>query len=300
MSILANRALILAVLTTNAGRAMAQSTPSAAFTTAGEGNETYVLISGMVGGVAGFQRLERLLLARGHRVIVIDPYRLSLDSADVTFAAMARRVDAILAAEGVVGALVVAHSQGAGVALRLAATSPGRAAALYLLDAGAQAANHGPTLSVAVRLVPVLTRMPGGRGFVRTRFIRALHESSGHQEWLDTATVRAYTDPMLDGVDRVVAMACRLAHAEEPEALAVVVSRIHIPVTVLIGDAPHETGAGPEELSALRPLGTLLRVEHEPGVGHFIHEEVPNEVARVLFDRRGSAVEQHLARAGEP
>ena len=288
MSIFSQRPLAAMVLLTASGHlVLAQRTAVPAVTVAGRGPETFVLVSGMVGGIAGFQRLATLLVAHGDRVVVIDPYRLSLDSSDVSFAAMARRLDAALAARGVTGATVVAHSQGAGVALRLAATSPQRVAALFFLDAGAQAVNRGPTLSAAIRLVPLLTRMPGGRGLVRGRFVSALRASSGHQEWLDSATVRAYADPMLDGIDRVVAMACRLAHAEEPEPLAVVVSRIHVPVTVLIGDAPHDTGVGPEEVAALETLGSLVRTEHLQGVGHFIHEEVPNDVLHILLGARG-------------
>lgn len=276
----------------------AQRAPVPAIAVAGVGPETIVLISGMVGGVAGFQRLATLLVAEGNRVVVIDPYRLSLDSADVTFAAMARRVDAILGARGVMHARVIAHSQGAGVALRLAAMSPDRVAALYFLDAGAQAVNRGPTLSSAIRLVPVLTRMPGGRRLVRGRFVSALRASSGHQEWLDSATVTAYADPMLDGIDRVVAMACRLARAEEAEPLAAVMSRIHVPVTVLIGDAPHETGAGREEIAALETLGPLLRTEHLRGVGHFIHEEAPNDVIQLLRDAHAGIAGRRDGREG--
>ena len=58
--------------------------------TAGVGTETFVLISGLVGGVAGFRRLEAHLVEQDRRVIVIDPYLLSIDSAAVSFAALAR------------------------------------------------------------------------------------------------------------------------------------------------------------------------------------------------------------------
>ena len=81
-----------------------------AVTEAGAGAETFVLITGMVGGVAGYRRLEALLVARYYRVIVVDPYELSIDSTDVSFAAMARRVNVVLEERGVSHARVVAHS----------------------------------------------------------------------------------------------------------------------------------------------------------------------------------------------
>src|SRR5690242_5884744 len=108
-----------------------------AVVSAGTGSQSFVLITGMVGGVAGFRRFASLLLARDTRVIIIDPYALSLDSADVTFAAMARRVDAVLARYGVSNAHVIGHSHGGGVGLRLAAMASGRVSALYILDSGA-------------------------------------------------------------------------------------------------------------------------------------------------------------------
>ena len=92
-----------------------------AITMEGEGAVTFVLISGMVGGTAGFDQLASRLVANGYRVLRIDPYQLSLDSTDVSFAAMARRVDA--------PTLILAGSEdalaGAANAERLAALIPG-------------------------------------------------------------------------------------------------------------------------------------------------------------------------------
>jgi hypothetical protein len=57
----------------------------------------------MVGGVAGFQRLETRLVTAGNRVVTIDPYQLAIDSASVSFDAIARMVDAELEARGITG-----------------------------------------------------------------------------------------------------------------------------------------------------------------------------------------------------
>jgi pimeloyl-ACP methyl ester carboxylesterase len=277
---------------------VAQSTAGVpAVVASGNGSETYVLVSGMIGGVAGFQQLAALLVNSGYRVVVIDPYLLSLDSTDVTFRALARRVDDVLNAQHVTAAHVVAHSHWAGVMLRVAAMSPQRVSSLYFLDAGALAENHGPMLSSAMRLVPLITRLPGGRKFVRGRFVSELHRSAGRQEWLAAETERRYTEPVLDGIDHVVAMAVRLARAQEPESLATVVARVHVPITVLLGDAPHTAGAGTEEIEALAPLGTMLRIEHLAGIGHFPHEEAPNELLRYLLASPAVTV-AHRATAG--
>jgi esterase len=257
-----------------------------AVTVAGTGPVTYVLISGVVGGVAGFRRLETMLLASGYRVVIIDPYNLSLDSTDVTFAALARRVDAVLVAQGLSSVRVVGHSHGGGVGLRLAALDPSRVSALYLLDVGALPANRTSVFSGSIRLLPIINRIPGGRSFLRSRFIRGLERNSARHEWLDSATRSDYTEPMLDDLSRVVRLARRLADAREPDSLSSLIARVHVPVTVILGDTPHESGLNPGELEALHPLGPLLRVIRIPGVGHFPHEEAPADVSRHLLPSR--------------
>ena len=253
----------------------------------GNGAVTYLLLSGILGGVAGFRRLEAQLLEAGHRVVIIDPYALSFDSVDVTFSALARRVDRVLALRGVDTARVVGHAHGAGVALRLAANAPQRVTLLFFLDVGALPVNRTKVFSGALRLVPLITRMPGGRRFVRGRLLRGIRGNSGKTEWLDAETQQAYTEPLLDRIGRVVAMARRLGDAREPEPLDSVVARVRVPVTLLLGEVPHASGPDSSEIAALEPLGALRTVVRLPGVGHFPHEEAPSEVARLLLTPYG-------------
>lgn len=260
----------------------AQRHKHGAVSVAGQGPDTYVLLSGMVGGVAGFRRLEAELLAQGHRVVIIDPYHLSVDSADVSFLAMSRRVERVLADNGVMHANLVGHAHGAGVMLRLAAAAPHRASQLIFLDVGALASNQTTVLSVALRLVPVIARVPGGRALIRDRFLHGLRENTGHDGWLDAATQRAYGQPMLDNIDRVIALAIRLDGAREPEQVEDVVARIRIPATVILGEVPHASGPDSAEIAALGSLGARLRIHRLAGVGHFPHEEAPHQVAAII------------------
>ena len=141
----------------------------------------------------------------------------------------------------------------------------------------------------------MIARLPGGRGFVRRRILKGIEENAGRDAWLDETTRPKYTDRLLDQLSAVVAMARRLADAHEPETVAAVVSRIHVPVTSLLGDVPHPSAPDAEELRALASLGPLLRVEHLSSVGHFPHEEVPDAVVSRLLagataDQRRAAV----------
>jgi pimeloyl-ACP methyl ester carboxylesterase len=252
----------------------------------------YVLLSGLVGGIGGFRRIESRLVSQGYRVISIDAYRLSLDSADVSFDALARRVDRVLAQLDVSSAHVVGHAHGGGIALRLAANAPQRVTDIALVDVGAKSSARGPLLSSAIRLVPLITHIPGGRRFVRGRFIGGLRHNSGSCEWLDDSTQRAYAEPMLDNIGRVVSMAIRVSETSEPEPLDSVLARVHVPITVILGGLPHESGPDEAELHALEPLGRAVRIERIAGVAHFPHEEAPDEFIRVLLHARATTVAQ--------
>jgi len=247
----------------------------------GNGPTTFVLISGMVGGVAGFRRLASMLES-DNRVVIIDPYRLVVDSADVTFTALARYVDTVLGELGVDSARVVGHAHGAGVALRLAANAPGRVAALYFLDGGAVDENHTALFSSSLKWASFIVRLPGGRNFVRGRFVKGIRQNAGRNDWLDSATVRAYTDPVLSQLSKVISLAKRLDHAREPESTVTVVDRVQVPVTLLLGDVPHPAEPDSSEITALASLGDRVRIERLPGVGHFPHEETPADVAAYL------------------
>lgn len=283
---------------------MAQSRWGAAVRTAGDGNETWVLLSGVVGGTAGFRTLEQSLLraatsdtalagnARAPagraqiRVVTIDAYQLSLDSTDVSYEALARRVRGVLDALGVQTAHVVGHAHGAGVALRLAAYDADRVTSLYFLDAGALRLNRSKTLSRSVKFVSFFARVPVVRGRIRAKLVEGIRENMSQSQWFDVAAQARYVDPMMQDMKRAIALAARLNESNERDSLSVVVSRVRAPVTVILGDAPHATSSTPEQLAMLAPLGPRLRVLRLPAVGHFPHEEATPVVTEVLLRAR--------------
>ena len=265
----------------------AQVSQPAPVRSVGSGSEAWVLLSGLVGGTGGFRALEKELLQGNGigRVVSIDPYHLSIDSADVSFAALARRVNSVLDGLGVTSARVVGHSHGAGVALRVAAAAPERVSALYFLDAGALESNHTQVLSLSLRLAPMIAKLPGGKSFLRRKLIKGIQENSGRDEWFDKARQAEYADATVENMGRAVALAVRLSRSKEPDSLAAVVAKLRAPVTSIIGEAPHPSGAKPVEFTALAPIGNRLTVVRFAGVGHFPHEEATSKVADVLLGR---------------
>jgi pimeloyl-ACP methyl ester carboxylesterase len=250
------------------------------------GRETYVLLSGVLGGLAGYRGIERRLLQLGHRVIIIDPYLMSMDSVDVSFDALARRVNSQLEMRGVRGARVVGHAHGGGVALRVASNWPASVSELFLLNVGALAGNHSPVFSSSMRLATLVAHVPGGKRLVRGRIVAGIRENTGHSEWLDDAAAHAYTDVPLDHISGIVGLTMRLGNSVEPESVSVVVSRVKVPVTLLLGAlrCPASPGAG--EIAAMESLGSLVRTVKIEGACHFPHEEAPEVVIAYLTHAR--------------
>jgi pimeloyl-ACP methyl ester carboxylesterase len=280
------RVAVACALATVGSAALAAQQPrydSTVVSVRGSGPTTFVLLSGMVGGVGGFRRLASMLES-DNRVVIIDPYRLAADSADVTFAALARYVDTVLGELGVDSARVVGHAHGTGVALRLAANAPSRVAALYFLDGGAVDENRTALFASSLKWASFIVRLPGGRNFVRGRFVKGIKQNAGKRDWLDSATVRQYTEPVLNQLSKAISLAKRLDKAREPEPNVTVVERVRVPITVLLGDVPHPSEPDSSEITALAPLGDRVRIERLPGVGHFPHEETPADVAAYLLD----------------
>jgi pimeloyl-ACP methyl ester carboxylesterase len=131
----------------------------------------------------------------------------------------------------------------------------------------------------------MIASLPGGRGFLRRKLVAGIRENAGRCEWFDDAAQRAYVDPVLDGIGRVVALAVRLGASKEPEPLQDVIARVQAPITVFVGLTPHPSGPRPEEFTALQSMGKQVSLVRLPGVGHFPHEEATDAVAARMLAR---------------
>ena len=102
-------------------------------TIAGSG-ETVVLVPGLFGSAFGYRHLLEMLPAAGFRTIVIEPLGIGRSPrpkrASYSLTAQADRLDAVLGSLNEPPAIVVGHSLGASMALRLAYRHPGRVRAL--------------------------------------------------------------------------------------------------------------------------------------------------------------------------
>ncbi len=270
--------------------------PADAVITRGTG-PAVVLLNGLLGGAARLAPLADRLVSQGHRVVLVDVYRVSVAAPDVSFHGMAQELAMVLRREGVGDAVVVAHAHAAGIAVRLAANAPELVSELLLLDAGVLTATHSSGITRAMRIASVVARFPGGPSLIHSRLSSGIRANSGTHAWLTDRVARLYTDPLLAELPTVATMVTRLASAREPEPVERVLTRVRAKVTVMVGAAPHAVGATHEELTLVRRIpGT--RVREVSGVGHFVHEEAPDDVVGEVLAaraRRVATAEQRLS-----
>jgi len=159
--------LALALLVVDTTRTVSISVAEAeslGVTIAGEG-EAVVMIPGLFGSAYSYRQVIPLLDEAGYRVIVVEPLGLGLSSrpvdADYSLTAQADRVLAAMDSVGVETAVLVGHSVGASIALRIAYRNPERVRAIVSLEGG-----PGETAATAefkrwVRFAPLIRLLNG-------------------------------------------------------------------------------------------------------------------------------------------
>jgi len=253
-------------------------------TAAGAGTPV-VLIPGLFGGAYGFRKLVPLLAARGHRVVVVEPLGVGTSArperADYSLDAQAGRVAAVLDTLGLRETVLVAHSVGAAIALRIAYQRPDLVRRLVSLDGGPAERAATPGLRHAAEWAPWVKLM-GGVKLVRSKIHAALVKASGDTTWVSDEVVEGYTEGAARDLDGTLKAFLRMAESREHQKLAPHLTDIHCPVRVILGGAPHPEALSPRELELLRTRLPQLVVDTIAGAGHHLHEEQPAAVAALV------------------
>lgn len=251
-----------------------------------------VLIPGLFGAAYGFRKVIPLLEDH-HRVVVVEPLGVGTsgrpERADYSLDAQTARVAAVLDSLGVRQAVVAAHSLGAGVAFRLAYRRPDLVSTLISLDGGPaeRAATGG--LRRAAAWAPWVKTF-GGVRLVRRKIRESLVRASGDTSWVSDEVVVGYTEGAARDLDGTLKAYLRMGESREHEKLGPHLAEVRCPVTLLLGAAPHPEAVSAREIELLRERVPLLRVDSIAGVGHHIHEERPEVVARAIEAAAGSAL----------
>lgn len=265
--------------------------------------EPVVLLPGPLGGRFGYRHVVSLIACAGRRAIVVDPLGFGWSPhprhANYSLDAQADRVAAALDSLGVRNAVVGAHSMAASIALRLAYEHPELVAAVVSLDGGPVEQPVTPGLRTAMRLAPLI-KLFGAGHFVRGRIRGALKAHSADPSWVTDQVVNAYAAPIAHDLSGVLSGLHEMERDTNRAPLRRNLSRIHVPVLLLIGGANRKSGIGAQEVAELRDSLPRFSVDTVPGSGIYLQEEQPVAVADALLRLVPAAVSARVPASQAP
>lgn len=257
---------------------------------AGSGHPV-VFIPGFFGSAFTYRKVTPPLNAAGYRTIVIEPLGIGGSSrpekGDYSLTAQARRVGAVLDSLGVSSAIVVAHSNGGSIALRLAVHRPSLVEALVSIEGGPTESAVTPSFRAALRFAPWI-KLLGGVKLIRWKIHHLLLDSSGDKSWVTDDVVAGYTAPAAVNLNATLKAYLAMAASREPEKLAPRLGEIRCPVRLLVGGTPHDGDVGQPEVVLLQRTLPDFTLDSVPGAGHFLQEERPDVVVATIEHVLGS------------
>lgn len=255
-----------------------------AVTMAGTGAPV-VLVPGLFGSAYGFRKVIAPLVEAGYQVIVIEPLAVGSSSrprrADYSLAAQSRRIARVLDILAVDDAVLVGHSVGAAMVLRVAVARPELVHAIVSLEGGPAESAVGDGFRRAMQYAPFI-RMIGGAALMRRALRENLRHASGDPSWVTDEAIAEYTAGATADIGATLLAYLRMSEAREPEPLGPHLGELRCPVTLLLGGAPHSSAPPPADVQRLRTGIAQLAVRTLEGAGHFLQEESPREVARTI------------------
>jgi pimeloyl-ACP methyl ester carboxylesterase len=257
--------------------------------TSGAG-EPVVMIPGLFGSAYGFRKLMPLLADCGYRSVIVEPLGIGFSAkppkADYSLSAQAELVAAALDSVGVRHAIVLGHSIGGAIALRLALHHPELVRALVLIESGPTETAVTPAFKRAMRFAPWI-KLLGGMKLIRKVVRRSLVASSGDTSWISEPVVYGYTAGAARDLDATLKVFLAMSASRERDKLQPRLGAITCPVVELVGTAPQHDGDVPDfELELMQRTLPAFTLDSVRGAGHYIQEEQPQAVLTAVEQAR--------------
>ncbi len=252
----------------------------------GRAGSPVLFIPGLFGSAYGFRNVIPRFTTQGYRTIVVEPLGVGSSGrpahADYSLTAQADRISAVLDTLHSGPAIVVAHSIGGSIALRLAYRHPHLVQGIVSIEGGPTERAATAAFGRAMRFAPFI-KMLGGINLIRYQLRRGLIAASGDTSWITDAVIRGYTAGAAADLGATLRAYRAMAESREPEALRPHLSEITCPVRLLVGTARHEGNANREEVELLRHSLRSFAVDSQPGAGHYIFEEQPDAILAAVL-----------------
>ncbi|HEY6947606.1 MAG TPA: alpha/beta hydrolase [Gemmatimonadales bacterium] len=245
-----------------------------------------VLIPGLFGAAFGYRRIVGPLAGLGYRAIVIEPLGFGWSAhprgANYSLTAQTARVAAVLDSLGIHQAVIIAHSTGASLALRLAYQRPDLVDGILSIDGGPAESAATPGLRRAMRFGGMLTKALLQPDAFRSEVRREIVANSSDTSWVSPEVVAGYTEGATADLSGAIDAWQGMAKSVESESLLDRLGDCRVPVRLLVGAVPHQSGVGAEQIALLAQRLPDFRVDSVPGSGQYIQEEQPDAVLAAL------------------
>ncbi len=249
-----------------------------------------VIIPGLISPAYAFRNILPRLADAGVRAVVIEPLGVGNSThpggdTDYSHTAQAARIAAAMDTLGISRAVVMGHTVGTAMALRLAVARPDLVGRLLLLEGGALENAAVPGVKTALKF-SFLVRIFGGRGRVRKEIKKGLIGNSVDSTWVTDELIERYTEGNSGDIGGVLRALKGMQKAVEPDSLAPQLTGLQAPVHLLLGGGVRINGADGLSAGRIRTLERRVPVftmDSIPDVGLHLHEERPDLiVAEVL------------------
>jgi len=245
-----------------------------------------VLIPGLVGAAFGYRKLVGPLAELGFRAVVIEPLGFGWSShprrANYSLSAQTTRIAAVLDSLGIANALIVAHSTGTSIALRLAYQRPDLVEGILSIDGGPEETAATPSMRRAMRFGGLLTRALFQPDAFRSEVRRQIVANSSDTTWMTAEVLSGYTAAATADLPGAIDAWQGMAKSVEAESLRSRLTECKVPVRLLVGAVPHQSAIGADEIELLRRQLTDFAMESVPRSGQYIQEEQPGAVLTAL------------------
>lgn len=245
-----------------------------------------VLIPGLFGAAFGYRRIVGPLAGLGYRAIVVEPLGFGWSAhprrANYSLTAQTARVAAVLDSLGIRQALIIAHSTGASIALRLAYDRPDLVEGILSIDGGPAETAATPGLRRAMRFGGMLTKALLQPDAFRGEVRREIVANSSDTSWVTPEVVAGYTEGATADLSGAIDAWQGMAQSVESESLLARLGDCKVPVRLLVGAVPHQSGVGAEQIALLAQRLPDFSADSVPGSGQYIQEEQPEAVLAAL------------------
>lgn len=245
-----------------------------------------VLIPGLFGAAFGYRRIVGPLAGLGYRAIVVEPLGFGWSAhprrANYSLTAQTARVAAVLDSLGIRQALLIAHSTGASIALRLAYDRPDLVEGILSIDGGPAETAATPGLRRAMRFGGMLTKALLQPDAFRGEVRREIVANSSDTSWVTPEVVAGYTEGATADLSGAIDAWQGMAQSVESESLLARLGDCKVPVRLLLGAVPHQSGVGAEQITLLAQRLPDFSADSVPGSGQYIQEEQPAAVLAAL------------------